>query len=460
MADDTSPTFSSIIRNKGFRYLWLNQILVQLAYNTLNFTLLIWVFKLTESSLAVSALLLAMYLPAVFFGVFAGVFVDIADRRKIIRLIDALLALSFISFIFIKYSYPLILLNTFFINSLAQFFLPAEGSSIPMVVEKKQFLLANSLFSLTLYGSFMVGFSLAGPVLGLLGLNYAFGLGAAALAVAFIITQWLPPIKSENIHEKFDNFLAPRNLRNMIDLTISETKETVRFIRSAMTVSTSIVLLAFIQGVIGILAVLMSSYMETVLHIHATDASYFLMVPLGVGMILGAYSIGRWGQSIPRRFIVIPAIIAAGILFILAGFISDIAWFFQASELSSKIHNLRYFFRAPWISIFFAFGSFLLGLCAVGIVIPSQTVLQENTTEQMRGKIFAVLAVLMNIVSIVPIILAGALADLFGPAPIFIFLGAVVFATGLIALRPGKFIPEQHASLAVRQFLGMGHWKK
>ncbi len=460
MVEDTSPTFGSLIRNPGFRYLWINQILVQLAYNTLNFTLLIWVFKLTESNLAVSALLLAMYVPAVFFGVFAGVFVDIADRRKIIRIIDGLLALSFVAFIFIKYSYPLILINMFFINSLAQFFVPAEGSSIPMVVERKQLLLANSLFSLTLYGSFMVGFSLAGPVLGILGLNYAFGIAAAALVVAYIITHWLPPIKSSEISEKYDNFLSPKNLRNMIDITISETKGTIHFIRSTMTVSSSILLLAFIQGVIGILAVVMSSYMENVLHIHATDASYFLMVPLGVGMIAGAYSIGRWGQNIPRRFIVIPAIIAAGLLFILAGFINDIAWFFQSSELPAKLIHPRYFFRAPWLSIFFAFGSFLLGLCAVGIIIPSQTVLQENTNEQMRGKIFAVLAVLMNVLSIVPVILAGALSDLFGPAPIFIFVGALVFATGLVALRPGKFLPEDRISLATRQFLGMGHWQK
>ena len=96
------PTFASVILNRGFRFLWLNQILVQLAYNTLNFTLIVWVFKLTESALAVSFLVMAMYLPAVLFGIFAGVFVDITDRRKVIIVIDFLLALSFLLFILIK----------------------------------------------------------------------------------------------------------------------------------------------------------------------------------------------------------------------------------------------------------------------------------------------------------------------------------------------------------------------
>src|SRR5437763_1128890 len=116
---EEKPSFTSVISNRGFRFLWANQILVQLAYNTLNFALIIWVFKLTDSNLAVSSLMLAMYLPAIFLGIFAGVFVDIADRRKIIILIDLMLAVAFALFIFIKGSYPLLLLNTFFINSLA-----------------------------------------------------------------------------------------------------------------------------------------------------------------------------------------------------------------------------------------------------------------------------------------------------------------------------------------------------
>jgi len=65
------PTFASVVRNRGFRFLWLNQILVQLGDNIINFALIIWVFKLTDSTLAVSGLLLAIYLPVIFFGVFS-----------------------------------------------------------------------------------------------------------------------------------------------------------------------------------------------------------------------------------------------------------------------------------------------------------------------------------------------------------------------------------------------------
>ncbi len=460
MAKAERPTFSSIIKNRGFRYLWANQILVQLAYNTINFALIIWVFKLTNSSLAVSTLVLSMYLPALFFGMFAGVFVDIADRRKIIILIDGLLAIAFASFILIKGSYPLILLDTFFINSLAQFFVPAEGSSIPMLVNRKQLLLANSLFSLTLYGSFMLGFSLAGPILSFFGINSAFLIGVAALSIAFLVAQYLPVIKVNKVHKKYDNFISIHNISNIFKITYDEMRETLGFIRSKWAILMAISLLACSQGVIGVLAVLMSSYMETVLHIKATDASYFLMIPLGLGMISGAYLIGRYAHNKPRRSIVVPALSAAGLIFILAGFTPDIAHFFQARELPQYLHpRPRFFLRAPSLSAMFALGAYILGLCAVGIIIPSQTVLQENTTEKMRGKIFAVLAVLMNVLSIIPVIVAGAISDVFGPTPIFVLMGAIIFIAGILASYPHRFFPERHLPHSFREFLGLGHWE-
>ena len=76
------PTLAQVIANPGFLNLWINQILVQLSYNSLNFALIIWVFKLTDSNTAVSALLFAIYLPAVILGLFTGVLVDIIDRKK------------------------------------------------------------------------------------------------------------------------------------------------------------------------------------------------------------------------------------------------------------------------------------------------------------------------------------------------------------------------------------------
>src|SRR4051812_7309210 len=121
----SQESFSQVIKNPGFLNLWLNQILVQLAYNSLNFALIIWVFKLTGSNTAVATLLFAVYLPAVVFGLFAGVLVDVIDKKKIIIAIDLVLSLLFFSLIFLKGYYLAILVVAFLVNTLAQFYTPS-----------------------------------------------------------------------------------------------------------------------------------------------------------------------------------------------------------------------------------------------------------------------------------------------------------------------------------------------
>ncbi len=448
-------TFSSVIKLPGFRYLWTNQILMQLALNTLNFTLIIWVFKLTNSSLAVSLLILAVYLPAFLFAIIAGVFVDLADKRKLIILIDLLLALSFFIFPFFRRSFPLILLNTFFMNSLNQFFVPAESSAIPLLVKKDKLFIANSLFSFTLYGSFMIGFTLAGPILNLYGINAVFYLGAALLSLGALFSQGLPKLQVA-AREKSRGF-------KVFDIVTHETKKTLNFIKGKLQITVSIGLLGGIQGVIGVLAVMVPSYMERVLKIHATDASLFLMLPLGLGMVTGALVIGRFFHSAPKRFLVVPALILAGVLLFSTGIAPTIAKFFnfhELPELPERIRHLRYFFNAPSLSSVFATGAYFLGICAVAVIIPSQTVLQSSTTDQNRGKIFSVLVVFMNAFAVVPVLLAGLLADSIGVNNVFVGLGVIIFLIGLVASNPHLFFPEKSLPFKIKEFLGLGHWDK
>ena len=445
---DTS--FSTVINNRGFRFLWLNQVLMQLASNTLNFALIIWVFKLTDSNFAVSALILAVYLPAFLFAIIGGIFADRADKRKIIIIIDLLFALAFLIFPFIRGSYPLILLNTFFINSLTQFFIPAESSSIPLLVSKKQLFVANSLFSFTLYGAFMIGFTIAGPILNGFSISPIFYLGLVLMLVGAFFSQKLPPLQ----------VAVKKNNQHIKDLIVSETKETFRFIRGKLPITTSIGLLALIQGIIGVLAVVIPSYMERVLHIHATDASLYLMLPLGLGMVTGALVVGRFFHSKPKRLIIIPAMIIAGMLLFLVGVIPTIAKLLDATALPSRIYHLRYFLNAPSLSSTFAIVAYLLGFVTVSVIIPAQTILQESTNIENRGKIFAVLTVMMNIFAMFPVLLAGIVADLFGTTVVFVGMGSAVFIMGILALKPSLFFKEKSLPYPVREFLGLGHWSK
>lgn len=450
-------TFASVIANRGFLNLWINQILVQLSFNSLNFALIIWVFKLTDSNTAISFLLLSIYLPAVILGLFTGVLVDIIDRRKIIMVIDFFLSLLFISLIFFKGNFPIVLLITFFINALAIVYAPAEASAIPIVVRKNQLLTANSIFSATLYSTFLVGFGLAGPLISHLGIDFVFALGGIVLAVAFLLSLAFPSIKAtpDADGKRLIAVLGSRKYSQIWQIGRSEILETIRLIRGKLLVLTSIAILAGIQMGTGVVAVLMPGFLEKSLQIKATDASYVLVIPLGLGIITGGVILGRFGSNLVRRKLVARGILFGGLLSFLVGI---------APLLSPAIRYFRHakpgpFFSQPTLSQILFVGSFLLGVAMVSVLVPSQTVLQENTPEKDRGKVFSVLGVVMSGLSLIPILLAGILADIFGTTPIFIGLGFLIIMVGLFGLKPSLFFKKEHLSYRVREFLGMGHWE-
>lgn len=454
-----SPSFGEVIKNTGFTNLWLNQILVQLAYNSLNFALIIWVFRLTNSTTAISALLLCVYLPAVLLGLFAGVYVDVTDRKKVIMAINLLLSICFFSLIFFKFYYPAILVLTFIINALSQIYVPAESSAIPLIVKKKeQLLAANSLFSITLFSSFLIGFGLAGPLIHFFHINTVFALEGMLLLVAFLLAFRFPSItnKWDTQGKVLIKAIEEKNIRQIFSVGVYEVKSTISLIKGKLSVTASLFILASLQVVIGILGVLIPSFFETVLQINATDASFVLIIPLGLGMVIGGILVGKFGYRFPKRKIVTTGIILAGLMFLalgLAPLISPVIHYFP------KPRPLPFFYQPP-LSAILAVGSFFLGMTMVAVAVPTQTVLQENTPENKRGKVFSVLGVLMAALTLLPVIFAGILADFFGPMPIFIAMGGVIALAGLLGLKPDFYFAEGHLPFKFREFLGLGHWKK
>lgn len=455
MEDDTA-SFLETIKNKGFLNLWINQILVQLSYNALNFALILWVFHLTNSNFAVSLLLVATYFPPIIFGLFAGILTDLTDRKKMIMWINILLAICFFLLIPLKESFGAILVLTFIINSLAQFYAPAESSAIPLIIPKNQLLVANSLFSITLFGSFLVGFGIAGPLMNLLGIDYTLIIGGITLIAAFLLTFLFPSIKNKNDQEgiKLARAIKNRDYKQIVTFGNQEIKDTLNLIRGKLTVLTALLILASIQVAIGIFAVIIPGFTEHELHIQAEGISQIIFIPLGIGMVLGGILVGRFGKYAAKRIIISRAILFAGTLLFGLG-ISPLV--IPLVQHFPRPMPRPYFHQTP-ISAVIALGSFLLGLAMVSIVVPAQTVLQENTSETMRGKIYAVLGVLNAAFTIIPVVVAGALADLVGTLPIFLLMGSVTILIGVLAVRPQFYFEKSALPKRILEFLGLGHW--
>src|SRR3989304_9526493 len=134
------------------------------AANALTASLIVLVAELTKSNTSSSILILLAIVPAIVFGIGAGVFVDRTDRRLVLIVTNLLRAVAVTVMLVLGESVTAAYVVNFLVAAVTVFFVPAEAATIPSVVRKRELLAANSLFTFTFNGSFLLGFIILGPV--------------------------------------------------------------------------------------------------------------------------------------------------------------------------------------------------------------------------------------------------------------------------------------------------------
>jgi predicted MFS family arabinose efflux permease len=74
----------------------------------------------------------------------------------------------------------------------------------------------------------------------------------------------------------------------------------------------------------------------------------------------------------------------------------------------------------------------ILGACAAVAGVPMQTAIQEETPEEMRGKVFGLQNNAINIALSLPLALAGIAETLFGIQAVFIGLAILAIGGGIL----------------------------
>ena len=147
--DDASHSFGALLKIGPFRNLWIAQLLSQTSHNGIHYVELLMIAQLTESTGHVGLMILAFTLPAVLFSAVAGEVVDRFPKRRVLVASNALrvlLALSYIVALKLFSGAPLIVwvyTATFLTSAIAQFFAPAEGATIPLLVGRKRLITAR-----------------------------------------------------------------------------------------------------------------------------------------------------------------------------------------------------------------------------------------------------------------------------------------------------------------------------
>jgi DHA3 family macrolide efflux protein-like MFS transporter len=407
-----TPTTRSILRDPTFARLWFVQAATQIGGNMALYALTVLVFQTTRSNTAVGALVASFVLPQIVLSPFAGVVVDRLDLRwalvgpNIARsVMTAGLALT-------GANIPVLLALNLGISLTSVALTPAEGSMIPRVVPRAQLQTAMGIFNLTLQASFALGFAFLGPLLvTVAGPSATLAVVTAlyvAATVACIGLPSAPPLGG-----------AHESGREAVLRPIHELQEGLGVIRRDRDVSRPILHQAAGTSVAGVLGVLGPGLAATIG--LEPDQLAVIVVPFGIGVVIGVLSLRRLGDLVPRRRAAEGGLVVFGLLTASLALAGGFDGALQGIGVSVL----------PFV-IAVAVGA---GAAYAVVSVSAQTALIESMPSQLRGRIFGVLASIVSAASLVPTLVAGPVADRVSASVVIGIVGMGVMGVGLWSAR-------------------------
>ena len=398
--------YLTLLRNRQFLALWIAQILSQLV-DKIVLILLISIAvagNVNDVNARESSIMIAMTLPAVFLGSIAGIFVDRHPKREVLILCNLLRGACIFAIPFLPRSMMALLLITFIISTLTNFFAPAEQSAISLIVPKSDLLPANALFTITMVGSLIVGFAIGSPLLTWTmnifpnAREYSREVLLGSLYVLSGLVLLVLP-KDEIIEPKKEGVGIWKDL-----------KDAFKYVHYNHLIGGAIIQLTLLYGVLGTMQKLSLNLAELVT--NNRDDFGFFVASVGMGLAIGAFILGQFGARFAHRPLPFVGFIGMAIGLFMFAFVSNL-----------------------WVGL--VVGTFI-GVNGALIAIPMQTTVQEHTPDNMRGKVFGLLNNAENIAASFPLALTAIALDIstnsFGKQSgfqiVMIILSLIVLALG------------------------------
>ena len=418
----------TVFRNPSFLRLWLSQAATQIGGNMVLFGLTVVVSE-NNPNTAVSLLILSFLVPAVLVSAVAGVYVDRVDRRLMLVATNVLRGLAIIGLFLVGDHLLLLLLLNLFVSTVTVFFAPAEAAMIPEVVPRHQLLAANGVFTLTLNAAFALGFAFLGPlVINIAGAQAVILVVAALYFLAAVFCWTLPSSPPPARMTNGDG--AVGETQRAMESTLAQLREGFAFIKGHRSIGWSLLYLGITASLVGVLGVLGPDFAQTALGLRPKDTS-IIILPLGGGIVMGILLLNSYGQFLPRRRVIEGGLILLGVMLALLSVAGPISQFLQNVDRAGSLLDLSAVTSLLAIVVFIAF---IAGIAYSGVAIPSQTQLQEDLPEDVRGRVFGVLFMLVSVSSFVPIIVVGPISDLIGTATVMLLVAIGVLATGVASV--------------------------
>jgi CRP-like cAMP-binding protein/sugar phosphate permease len=414
VAAAAAPSMFAVFRRRDFSLLWLAQLVSTAGSGLTDLAAGIFVWRQTQSTLAVGLTLMVTAVPSLIVGLLAGVYVDRHDRQRImvwtcltqavvVGLIAVVIGIDTIALVGL---YLLLFLNA----GVKQFFDPAHDSLIPEIASDEELAAANSFLSIASFGSTAIGFAAAGLLASSVGLTWAFIIDAATFLFAAGCISLMSRHPMPKPEDEASVAVIVDNLRSGMSTLFG-----TPIIRSLFGVG------AFMFFSFGLWNVLLLPFSLQVL--GATEFQYGLQEGLtSVGFVAGSFFMARFSRLLPEPVWMIVALFGMGTAGVLYGLSTQVG-------VALVLVTITGFFNSP-------------------SSVARSVLLQRNTPREMRGRVFSAFYVMRDVIFLIGMACAG-LADLIDIRALIIFSSLLLFVSAaFVFVAPGLGVSTWRAAAA------------
>jgi MFS transporter, DHA3 family, macrolide efflux protein len=405
-------SMAAVLRIPTMRRLWYAQLVSTFGDFLALFAVIgVLTFRLHATPQQVTGVQIAYTLPIALLGIIAGVFVDRWPLKATLVSSDlircALCLLLLVAHDL--FSFYLILAS---ISIVSSFFGPAQGVTIRSAVPLHGLRSANALMQQVMFGMRIIGPAIAAFLVASFGPNTCYLADSASFLASGCLIATLSisrPAASVVLNAETDSSAAPK--RGLASI-LSDMRAGIGFIVHHAGVLFVILALASGMFVIGCFGPLIAVYVRDSLH-ASTRVFGVASAMIGIGMFIGVNALNTIGKKLANTTLVYAGLggIALGLCML---------------TLLTHI----------WSTML---GDLTIGFAVAGIVVPSNTMIQQETPHELMGRVGSTVMSLIFTAQICGLILSGLLANRIGVRHVFglcaIFL-ALLIAAGRLWMEP------------------------
>ncbi len=384
---------------KNIFLIWLAQ-LISSAGDAIYQIALIWlVLDITGSNTITGLVVLSAYLPAILFGLMAGVLADRYNRIRLMLLSNFSQAFTVILIpILLSLGYEnvyLIGILAFVRSSFGTIFPPALNAFIPTIVPANYLVRVNSLLATSAQLAYLIGPATAAILLNLISLKHLFTIDSATFLLALVLLCFIRSPKKTTAKTESSH-------------TWGELKQGLVYIRQQSTIGIIIILTIinnlFIMGpaIVGMPILVKSALSGSASDYAAIEACY------AIGMLISSFVIFRIGDRFRKGRMLMLGMIVDGLTFCGLYFINSI----------------------PLVMV-------MIIIHALGIpmiTISRTAIIQSYVPNKLQGRVFSMIHLAVVGLTGVSSALVGIVSDIIPIKTVFLLIGIGAAICGIVGL--------------------------